>query len=312
MARLSSWHSPCKSTCLRKRMADRQRKLFLESLEPRQLMAADSILEWNEILLANQSNTYQHNSYEPEDVNDDGDCTPLDALIVINELNTGDSTATRNFVDVNGDGQRTAMDAVMVINRLNRPNFRSPTDPRSGSTIPFEVRSIDGTGNNLAHPQWGSTDETLLRVASADYADGISTPGGADRPSAREISNQLATHVDEDTPNDHQITAYLYVWGQFLDHDLDLTRTVGPAEQLNISVPVDDPAFDPNGTGSAIIPLTRSIYDTTTGTSTSNPRQQLNQITAWIDGSMIYGSDATRAAALRSFSGGKLRVSTLR
>src|SRR5262245_5091317 len=56
-------------------------------------------------------------------------------------------------------------------------------------------RSIDGTGNNLTNPEWGSTLEQLLRVAPADYGDGISTPAGADRPSAREISNVLAAHV---------------------------------------------------------------------------------------------------------------------
>ena len=28
-------------------------------------------------------------------------------------------------------------------------------------------RTIDGTGNNLLHPEWGSTDEQLLRIAPA-------------------------------------------------------------------------------------------------------------------------------------------------
>ena len=40
-------------------------------------------------------------------------------------------------------------------------------------------RSIDGTGNNAAHPDWGSTDEQLLRKAPAAYADGVSSPAGA-------------------------------------------------------------------------------------------------------------------------------------
>ena len=82
-----------------------------------------------------------------------------------------------------------------------------------------------------------------------------------------------------------------------------------PRERFSIPVPTGDPSFDPAGTGSMTISMSRSAYDPATGTAAGNPRQQVNSITAFIDGSQVYGSDATRAAALREFSGGRMKTS---
>ena len=172
----------------------------------------------------------------------------------------------------------------------------------------IEVASIDGTGNNLANPDWGSTDFELLRLVSVEYADGVSDPAGEDRPSAREISNAIADQ-SESVTNERGLTDLLWLWGQFIDHDLDLTENADPAESFDIEVPLGDEYFDPNGTGEVTIGLNRSIYDTETGDEVGDPRQQINEITAFLDGSVIYGSDDERAAALRTFEGGKLKTS---
>lgn len=168
-------------------------------------------------------------------------------------------------------------------------------------------RSIDGMGNNIANPNWGKAGTSLFRLSGADYGDGISTMAGQNRPSARAISNGVSADPGP-TPNSKGASDMLWQWGQFLDHDIDLTPAHDPAEYKPVTVPTGDPSFDPFSTGMQEIPLDRSIYDTATGTT--NPRQQLNQITSFIDASNVYGSDALRATTLRTNDGtGQMRTS---
>jgi Dockerin type I domain/Planctomycete extracellular len=84
-----------------------RRRLYLESLENRSLMAADC-----------------HNLISPLDVNDDGSISPTDALEVINRLNLKQSpllSAEDGYVDVSDDGLVTPIDALKIINHINDP-----------------------------------------------------------------------------------------------------------------------------------------------------------------------------------------------
>src|SRR5262245_57610081 len=75
--------------------------------------------------------------------------------------------------------------------------------------------SVDGTGNSIANPEWGSTDEQLLRLTPSAYADGRSAPAGANRPSARQISNIVMAHPSGvEIDNARDLSAFAYVWGQ--------------------------------------------------------------------------------------------------
>ena len=45
-----------------------------------------------------------------------------------------------------------------------------------------------------------------------------------------------------------------------------------------------------------------------TGRGTNTPRQQVNKLTSYIDGSVVYGETEERNKALREFKDGKLKV----
>ena len=173
----------------------------------------------------------------------------------------------------------------------------------------FEARAIDGWGNNANQPELGTADSTLLRRAGVSYEYGLTAAPPSDLPGARLLSNVLSAQ-SEPTLNSAQATDMVWQWGQFLDHDISLTPERAPTERLSILVPRGDPIFDPFRSGARTISFNRSEFDPITGTGPDNPRDQVNKITAFIDASNVYGSDARRTSALRTNDGtGRLRTS---
>lgn len=74
------------------------------------------------------------------------------------------------------------------------------------------------------------------------------------------------------------------IFGQFMDHDLDLTFS-SSKDPAAIQVPKGDPAFDSSNSGSGTVPFSRSKHVLRNG-----ERIFINEITSWIDGSQVYGS----------------------
>lgn len=190
-----------------------------------------------------------------------------------------------------------------------------PLTPASALTF----RSIDGSGNNLSNPTWGAANTPLLRLTPSTYQDGYNSPrslasdGIAPLPNPRDISNTVVRQDNRSLPSPLHLSDWLFQWGQFIDHDLDLNEPAKGTPASNIPInPIDiatglpDPLYSPMG-----IPFTRNEALAGTGTGIGNPRQQINLLTSYIDGSQVYGSSQAVADQLRTFSGGKLKSQIL-
>ena len=204
--------------------------------------------------------------------------------------------------------------------------------------IPFNARfrTIDGTCNNLKNPLLGAADTPLSRLIPAQYEDGISTlrgdiqnslgkifdasPFQPPNPSARIVSQTIISNVSED----EGLTHILMQFGQFLDHDLSLSpeledecpERAADCEFTEICRPIRiadrDPIFG-KGTerNGGCLPFSRSLA------ACPDPkeplvnggiraREQINVLTSFIDGSMVYGSDDELAKSIRKNESGLL------
>jgi len=170
----------------------------------------------------------------------------------------------------------------------------------------YEFRDITGANNNLDNIDWGSTNKPFASVAGLQYGDNISTPNDIDRPNVRDISNTIFAQ-DGDLFSNVGSSNILWVWGQFVDHDITFTQEAHD-EAYDIEIPIGDAHFDPFNTGQATMHFERSAVAEGTGTDADNPRAHVNTITSFVDASNVYGSSEELQLSLRA-EGGKMLVS---
>jgi peroxidase len=170
------------------------------------------------------------------------------------------------------------------------------TDPRSIPQVGLlkEFRPIGGVGNNLKNPDLdAATGTPEIALTPLNFGPGPNNPL-VTGPNPRTISNVIAGGTGSNGQNaettDPVASAWLYVFGQFVDHDLDLEETPLTNPAINIPILPGDP--NPLYAAGSSIAMNRSTRNPETNTI-------INSVAGYLDLSQLYGVDTTAAAQLR-------------
>jgi hypothetical protein len=137
------------------------------------------------------SNTSQwQNATNRHDVNNSGDVSPLDALLIINELNlrgsrvlTGTNFVPPPFIDVSGDSSVSPLDVLLVINYLN---LRSGSGEGEDAMAPPPAgldsgeQNLGSSASSTLPPAAGESSKTCRAFAASEFSpmEGFAGQGG--------------------------------------------------------------------------------------------------------------------------------------
>lgn len=159
-----------------------------------------------------------HNSNRPLDVNNDGNVSAIDALLVINTLNgiqingSGEGESVAKFYpDTSGDGRVSALDALLVINQLNSRSQGGSGEGESNSQLSAPLasasasssKSVAAVEQSVGNPLLGDDNDNTtaspnsLAQSYATQVDLSMQDEEKDDQSIEELLETLAAEINE-------------------------------------------------------------------------------------------------------------------
>jgi peroxidase len=172
-----------------------------------------------------------------------------------------------------------------------------PLQSRSNPTkLLREFRPIGNRGNNRNNRNdealAGDPELAIVPPPPPNHGGGGLPLGPNPRTVSNVIGGGTGANGNNGQTTDPLLSAWLYVFGQFVDHDISLEETPLTNPQINVVIPPGDPVFAPG----SIIAMTRDTRNPQTNTI-------VNTVAGYLNLSQIYGQTPAVAATLENPDG---------
>ncbi|KAK6624368.1 hypothetical protein RUM44_011227 [Polyplax serrata] len=159
--------------------------------------------------------------------------------------------------------------------------------PESPGICPAsKYRDLRGLCNNVRYPTSGSMGTTFSRLMSSSYKDGLALPKRSTDTHFLPGADDVVKAVK--SKRYHQfVTPMVGLWGEFISNDI--ASTANPEINDCCGIDSQHPECFPFYAGGQCHPYSRSLP--ALSNCAFKQREQMNMVTAYLDGSALYGSE---------------------
>ncbi|WP_146391966.1 RHS repeat-associated core domain-containing protein [Allorhodopirellula solitaria] len=241
-----------------------------------------------------QNASLGQNPTRPLDVNDDSYVTSVDALQIINYLNTNGETRApvggggTSFYDIDGDGWVTSIDAELVLRYYGNPNPYNEVDPEPEIIGQVEVSYVSTAGL----PTYLVAQRVIQTGRSS--GDTVIDYEYYNTPSDPARHAQLKSVTESDGTAIAAVTEYFYDDRGNLDEISDPAGRVTKFYHDASDRMIAQQSSDPDGAGALLPVLARYDYDVFGNVIASE------QINSFVDGSQLLVTSLTQSSTYDS------------
>jgi hypothetical protein len=190
--------------------------------------------------------------------------------------------------------QQNLFDPSTRVPTVNAP----PVPPRTPEHL--VSRSLDGTHNDLDHPEMGRTGARFGRNIPLDKVLPV-TEDELLRPSPREVSRRLLTRTTFQPAE--SVNTLAAAWLQFMVRDWFTHGQADTSRLMEIPLEPGDTWWQNP------MQIPRIKADPTRPIDAGDPVTTVNEVTHWWDGSSLYGASKAEQQKVRTGTAGKLHLS---